>query len=102
MTKTMINFYSKNNMIIMMIIVITMIICYFNFYLKFLRSKEMQNNTSNKFQKYLNCNQGMVQRGENTMAFSIIAISNIFKGCVKTIAYCIHSPLKLMRGKEEQ
>ena len=92
-------------MIIMRVIMILhtiFIICFLNFALKFLWSKEMQNNTSNKLQKYLDCNQAMVQRGESTMAFSIIAITNIFKVCVKTMAYCFHSPLKLMKGKPEQ
>ena len=46
----------------------------------------MQNNTSNKLQESLDCNLAMVQRGESLMASSIIAIRNIFKECVKTIA----------------
>ena len=44
----------------------------------------------------------MVQRGESTMALSIIAIRNIFKEGLKTIANCFHSPLKMMKGKPEQ
>ena len=71
-----------------MVLLTIFTICFLHFELKFLRSKEMHNNTSNKLQKYLDCNQAMVQRGESTMAFSMIAIRNIFKEYVKTMAYC--------------